>query len=77
VKYLARGNYTVTYTTTATEPVRRDLYILKLTDNVGPYAPGGSSSGSTSGSSGSTSGSDSYYYTGDSSPPPMSCYYTY
>jgi hypothetical protein len=78
VKYLARGNYTVTYTTAATDPVRHDLYVLRLTDNVGPYAPGGSSSGSSSsGTSGSTSGSGSYYYTGASSPPPKSSYYTY
>ncbi|HSQ56491.1 MAG TPA: matrixin family metalloprotease [Gemmata sp.] len=69
VKYLSAGTYRVSYTTSGTAPIRRDLYILKLTDNVGPYAssPDGSSTSSTA-----------YKYDSTSySPPPSSSYYTY
>jgi hypothetical protein len=38
VVYLAAGKYTVKYTSRATDPVRRDLFVLRLSENVGPYA---------------------------------------
>src|SRR5206468_6887590 len=78
VRYLAGGTYTVRYAYKAPggqQPggaVRFDLFLLKLSDGVGPYA--------TSTSSGPPGGSDpsggGYQYSGgNSSPPSGDCPY--
>lgn len=83
VQYLAAGSYTVRYTyrgssPAPSSPVRYDLFLLKLSDGIGPYAsrtttaaPGDSTSSSTSppppSGSPDTSGSPPATYS-DSSP---------
>ncbi|HVK09286.1 MAG TPA: matrixin family metalloprotease [Gemmataceae bacterium] len=73
VRYLAAGTYSVRYdyrspAGSVAAPVRYGLFLLQLSDGVGPYATGTSTSHDTSsGSGGSSSGSDSgYTYTGPS-----------
>jgi hypothetical protein len=81
-RYLAAGTYTVRYSTTsgtASNPMGYNLYLLQLSEGVGPYStstsspPPGSSNGSTSSTytySSSSSG-------GSSSSPPPSYGYTF
>lgn len=73
VSYLAAGTYTVRYdyrspAGSIAAPVRYSLFLLQLSDGVGPYATSTSTShGTSSDSDGSTSDSDSgYTYTGSS-----------
>jgi len=82
-RYLAAGNYTIRYTTasgSASNPLEYSLYILQLSEGVGPYAtststpPSSSSGGSTDGS---TSGSSTYTYNGSSTTQPGEYGYTF
>jgi hypothetical protein len=62
-QYLAAGNYTVRYTRTGTTSATYSLFLLQLSDGVGPYgssASGTSSDGTASSGSTSTSGSTTY-----------------
>jgi hypothetical protein len=94
VQYLAVGTYTVLYTySSGTAPLRYDMLMLQLSDGVGPYAPGTTSSGSAPPPSGSSppppasppppgsapppSSSPGYTYSGVSSPPPQPNYYAF
>jgi hypothetical protein len=82
-QYLAAGNYTIRYSTaagSASNPLGYGLYILQLSEGVGPYAtststPPSSSSGGTS--DGSTSGSSTYTYNGSSTTQPGEYGYTF
>ena len=88
-RYLAAGTYTLRYAhrTTAAPvvPVRFDLFLLKLSEGVGPYATRTTSASSDGGAGGtpysyepteSGSGSDSgYSYTGSSSSSQPGGYY--
>lgn len=61
--YLAAGTYTVRYAATGTSvapPLQVDLFLLKLSDSIGPY-----STRTTSGDTGQT-GSGGYTYSGSS-----------
>ena len=67
-RYLTAGAYTVRYTRTAgTVLLNYDLFMLKLSDGVGPYATTTGSSGGTGDSGG---GSNNYTYTGNSTTKP-------
>ena len=73
VRYLAGGNYTVRYdyqspTGTIAAPIRYGLFLLRLSDPVGPYATDTSGDHDTSGGSGGSS-DDGYTYTGSSDSP--------
>ncbi|HVK15607.1 MAG TPA: matrixin family metalloprotease [Fimbriiglobus sp.] len=78
VRYLAAGSYTVRYdyrspAGSVAAPMSYGLFLLRLSDGVGPYATGSSTThGTPSGSSGGTSGdTDSgYTYTGTSTTRP-------
>jgi hypothetical protein len=74
--YLAAGNYEVTYSYhgSATAPVQYKLFLLRLSEDVGPYA---SKTGKPSTDSGGNSTTDStgYSYDSSSSPPPAQVYY--
>jgi hypothetical protein len=74
-RYLACGTYTVSYQyrSVSGKPagaVEYSLFLLQVTDGVGPYAPG---SGGSSG--GSTTDSGGYTYTGSSTTRPSGNYY--
>jgi hypothetical protein len=96
VGYLDAGSYSVVYTSRTSggaPPTTFDLFLLSLSDNMGPYSPGTtspssgtttttSSSGSTTttSSSGSTSSGSTYSgytYSGASTATARSTYYTY
>lgn len=72
-KYLAAGNYTIRYISrgTTSTPVFYDLFLLKLSDDVGTYSTKTTrpSSGSTSSGS-STSDGSGYSYDSSSAPKP-------
>jgi hypothetical protein len=75
-RYLAAGNYTVRYTYRpvsgqATGTVRYSLFVLKVTEGVGPYAT--DSTSPRSGSTTTTSGG--YTYGGTSTTKPSGGYY--
>jgi hypothetical protein len=75
-RYLAIGTYTVTYTyrTVSGPPagsIQYSLFMLQVTDGVGPYAPGGSNSSP----SGGTTNSGGYTYAGSSTSKPSGDYY--
>lgn len=83
-RYLAAGTYTVCYSTTsgsASNPAGFNLYLLQLSEGVGPYStstsspPPGSNDGSSSSSSGYTYSSSTY--SSYSSSPPSSYGYTF
>ena len=81
-KYLACGTYTVTYRyrSVGGNPagaVRYSLFLLQVTDGVGPYAPDSTSSGSTdtTSSGGSTTSSGGYTYSGSSTTQSSGGYY--
>lgn len=72
VRYLAAGNYTIRYdyrppAGSVAAPVRYGLFLLRLSDGVGPYATGTSTSHGTTGSPPSSTDSG-YTYTGPSDP---------
>ena len=89
-RYLAAGTYTVQYSNTSADPsspVGYNLFILQLSEGVGPYStntssppPGSGGSDPPPGSGGSSPppGPDSNYsYSGSSSPPPSEYGYTF
>ena len=81
-RYLAAGTYTVHYTTTsgsASNPMGFNLYLLQLSEGVGPYSSSTSSPppGSSNGSSSDSNYSSSYTYSGSSESPPPSYGYTF
>jgi hypothetical protein len=80
---LKAGTYTVRYSAAGNtlKPADFGLYLIKLSDGVGPYStstssPPSSSSGGSSGGSTPSSGS-TYTYSGSSSPPPSGYGYTF
>jgi hypothetical protein len=83
-RYLAAGNYSVQYTNASASPLSPagyDLYLLQLSEGVGPYAtttsspqPGWSVPSSPSGS---TSSGSNYTYSGSSGPRPTYYGYTF
>jgi len=79
-RYLACGTYTVTYQYRSvsgkpTGAIQYSLFLLEVTDGVGPYSPGSTSGPSSSGSGGSTTASGGYTYSGSSTTKPSSNYY--
>jgi hypothetical protein len=77
--YLAADTYTVTYTYqsvsgTTPAPVQYSLFMLDVTDGVGPY-PSNSGGSGGSGSGGSTTSSGGYNYSGSSTARPSGGYY--
>ena len=81
-RYLAAGTYTVTYTYRAVSgktaaPLGYDLFLLEITDGVGPYPSDSTRSGSMydSPSGGSTTSSGGYAYEGSSTSQPTGNYY--
>ena len=72
-KYLAAGNYTIRYVSrgTTSTPVLYNLYLLKLSDDVGPYSTKTTQPSSGSTSSGTpSSGETGYSYDSSSAPKP-------
>jgi hypothetical protein len=72
VRYLSAGSYTVRYdyrspAGSVAAPVRYGLFLLQLSDGVGPYATGTSTSHGTP-TSPPTSTTSGYTYTGHSTP---------
>ena len=83
-RYLAAGTYTVRYSNTSANPlspVGYNLYLLQLSEGVGPYSTNTSSPPPGSGGSGSPPSSSSsgsnYSYSGSSSPQPSNYGYTF
>jgi hypothetical protein len=81
-RYLAAGTYTVTYTYRAVSgktaaALGYDLFLLEITDGVGPYPSDSTRSGSTydSPSGGTTTQSGGYTYSGSSTSQPNGNYY--
>ena len=79
-RYLPCGTYTVTFQHRAVSgkppgAVQYSLFLLEVTDGVGPYAPGASSPPPSSSSGGSTTSSGGYTYSGSSSTRPSGNYY--
>jgi hypothetical protein len=74
--YLTAGTFTVRYTYrgTATGPVRYDLFLLRLSEDVGPYATRTTKGGTTTSGSSSTDGSG-YTYDSSANCPPGDYYY--
>ena len=81
-RYLATGTYTVTYSYRAVSgktaaALEYDLFLLEITDGVGPYPSGSTRSGSTydTPSGGTTTQSGGYTYSGSSTSQPSGNYY--
>jgi hypothetical protein len=74
VTYLAEGTYTVKYTyLSGIAPIRYDLLMLQLSDDIGPYATTTTSTASSPPPP--PPSSTGYTYSGPSSPPPKPTYY--
>jgi Matrixin len=78
-RYLANGSYTVSYQSRSISgqsagTIQYNLFMLEVTDGVGPYAPG-TTSPPPSGSGGSTTSSGGYHYSGSSTAKPSGNYY--
>jgi hypothetical protein len=71
-KYLAAGTYTIRYFSrnTTSAPVFFDLFLLKLSDDVGPYSTKTTRPSSGTSGSGTTTGGTGYSYDSSSSPRP-------
>jgi hypothetical protein len=77
--YLPVGDYSVTYTYQTVNgvtpgAVQYSLFMLEVTDGVGPYPSGSTGSGGSS-SGGTTTGSGGYTYGGSSTTRPSATYY--
>jgi matrixin len=73
--YLASGTYSVRYSTSSPSPAGYNLYLLQLSEGVGPYATSTSSPQPGSGDSSSTS--SNYTYSGSSTSQPSGYGYTF